>query len=185
MNQGSTGPPGGKAPFQKKSAPITKGHLNHISAEEAQEDPDLVIGTFPVNSAPALVLFDSGASHSLVTEPFGRKSGMIPTLLNRPMMVQIPGATTKANLSCKETPVDIQGARFHADLVVLGKEGIEVVLGMDWMAVNQGVIDCNTKTIGLTSPEGDMIQHTSTHHSIKGQYHKSVVETVLEEVPIF
>ena len=99
-------------------------------------------------------------------------------------MVQIPGATTKANLSCKDTPVDIQGARFHADLVALGKEGIEVVLGMDWMAVNRGVIDCNTKTISLTSPEGDMIQHTSTHHSIGGQYHKRVVETVLDEVPV-
>ena len=86
------------------------------------------MGTFPVNSVPALVLFDSGASHSFVTEPFVRKSGMTPTLLNHPMMVQIPGATTKAKLSCKETPVDIQGARFHADLVVLGKEGIEVVL---------------------------------------------------------
>ena len=55
---------------------------------------------------------------------------------------------------------------------------------MDWMAVNRGVIDCNTKTISLTSPEGDMIKHTSTHHSIKGQYHKRVVKTVLEEVPI-
>ena len=156
MNQGPTRPPGGKASFQKKAAPITKGHLNHISAEEAQEDHDLVMGTFPINSVPALVLFDSGASHSFVTEPFVRKSGMVPTLLNRPMMVQIPGATTKANLSCKETLVDIQGPR---DLVVLGKEGIVVVLGMDWMAVNRGVIDCNTKTITLTTPEGDMIQH--------------------------
>ena len=91
---------------------------------------------FPVNSVLALVLFDSGASYSFVTEPFARKSGMVPTLLHRPMMVQIPGATTKANLSCNETPIDIQGARFHADLVLLGKEGIEVVLGMDWMAVN-------------------------------------------------
>ena len=75
-------------------------------------------------------------------------------------------------------------SRFHADLVVLGKEGIEVVLGMDWMAVNRGVIDCYTKTISLTSPEGDLIQHTSTHHSIRGQYHKRVVETVLHEVPV-
>ena len=53
------------------------------------------------------------------------------------MRVRIPGATTKAIVSCKETPVEIQGARFHADLVVLGKQGIEVVLGMEWMAVNR------------------------------------------------
>ena len=77
----------------------TRGHLNHISAEEAQEDPDLVMGTFPVNSVPALVLFDSRASHFFVTEPFVRKIGMVPTLLHHPMMIQIPAATTKANLS--------------------------------------------------------------------------------------
>ena len=45
-----------------------KGNLNHVTAEEAQEAPDMVMGMFPVNSVPAAVLFDSGASHSFVTD---------------------------------------------------------------------------------------------------------------------
>ena len=57
-----------------KKKPVAKGHMHLMSAEEAKEATDLVIGTFPVNSIPATVLFDSGASHSFVTKQFDRKS---------------------------------------------------------------------------------------------------------------
>jgi hypothetical protein len=38
-----------------------------MNVEEAQEATNVVLGMFPVNSVPARVLFDSGASHSFVT----------------------------------------------------------------------------------------------------------------------
>ena len=41
--------------------------MNQITAEEA---PDVVLGKLSVNSHPATVLFDSGASHSVVSESF-------------------------------------------------------------------------------------------------------------------
>ena len=40
------------------------GRVNHVTTETAQEAPDVVIGMFFVNSKPASVLFDFGASHS-------------------------------------------------------------------------------------------------------------------------
>ena len=40
--------------------------LNHISAEEAREDPSVIMGTLRINQIPAKVLFDSGASHSFL-----------------------------------------------------------------------------------------------------------------------
>jgi hypothetical protein len=36
--------------------------VNHVTAEEAQDAPGVVLGTFSVNSLPATILFDSGAS---------------------------------------------------------------------------------------------------------------------------
>ncbi|KAK1606229.1 hypothetical protein QYE76_029902 [Lolium multiflorum] len=56
------------------------GRLYHMNAEEAQEAPDVVLGMFSVNSIPARVLFDSGASHSFVTEDFA-KIEPIPQIL--------------------------------------------------------------------------------------------------------
>jgi hypothetical protein len=44
------------------------GRVNHVTAEEAQEAKDVVLGTFLINFVPATVLFDSGASHSFITE---------------------------------------------------------------------------------------------------------------------
>jgi hypothetical protein len=58
-----------------------------MNVEEAQEATDVVLGMFPVNSVPARVLFDSGASHSFVTQLFVDKSGLQPTHLKNTMSV--------------------------------------------------------------------------------------------------
>jgi len=44
-----------------------------VTAEQAQDASGVVLGTFLVNSKPATVLFDSGASHSFITEQFVAK----------------------------------------------------------------------------------------------------------------
>jgi hypothetical protein len=145
-----------------------KGNLNQVTTEEAQEAPDMVMGMFPVNSVPAAVLFDSGASHSFVTKPFVEKSGMNYSRLIKPMLVQIPGDSTKASHVCNEVPVVIQGKTFHADLIVLGSKGIEVVLGMNWMTKYKGVINCSRKSISVTTSDGDKVAYTATKAFIKG-----------------
>ncbi|KAK1660246.1 hypothetical protein QYE76_048405 [Lolium multiflorum] len=61
------------------------GRLYHMNAEEAQEAPDVVLGMFSVNSIPARVLFDSGASHSFVTEDF------VSTSVTPQRNAEIPG----------------------------------------------------------------------------------------------
>jgi hypothetical protein len=44
-----------------------RGKVMHIDTEVAQENPRVVLDMFLVNSTPASVLFDSGASHSFIT----------------------------------------------------------------------------------------------------------------------
>jgi hypothetical protein len=39
-----------------------------VTAEQAQDAPGVVLDTLSVNSIPTTVLFDSGASHSFITE---------------------------------------------------------------------------------------------------------------------
>jgi hypothetical protein len=59
-----------------------------MTVDEAKEDVDLGMGAFPVNSVPATVLFDFGASHSFVTKQFARKSLLKPVPLKNRMLVQ-------------------------------------------------------------------------------------------------
>ena len=44
--------------------------MNHISVEEVEAQPDAVIGKFLVKSFTAIVLFDTGASHSYISRGF-------------------------------------------------------------------------------------------------------------------
>jgi hypothetical protein len=52
----------------------SRGRVNHVIAESVPEDADVVYGMFLINSLPASVLFDSGASHSFVTKSFVEKT---------------------------------------------------------------------------------------------------------------
>jgi hypothetical protein len=116
---------------QKTQANNARGHLNYVTAEEAAEALDIVLGTFLVNSIPASVLFDSGASHSFVTERFVVKGGLTTSQMARNMIVQIPGSQVRAHMSWEGVPIVIQGLSFQANLIILGTKGLDVVLGMD------------------------------------------------------
>ena len=49
--------------YNTGSAAPVRGHAYNIDIEEVQNQPATVMGTLLVNSVPATVLFDSGASH--------------------------------------------------------------------------------------------------------------------------
>jgi hypothetical protein len=58
-----------------------RGKVNHVVVEEAQEAPDVVIGTFSVNDLSAVVLFDSGASQSFISAAYVEKHNLPIALL--------------------------------------------------------------------------------------------------------
>jgi hypothetical protein len=129
-------------------------------------------------------LFDSGASHSFVTEKFVATGGLTVTQMARKMIVQIPGSQVKAHLCCEGVPVVIHGASFQANLIILGTKGLDVVLGMDWMSKYQGHIDCARKSITVTNSEGIQVEHVATMPSRKAYYKKSVSRPTLDQVPV-
>jgi hypothetical protein len=55
--------------------------VNHVAVEEAQEAPDVIIGMFSVNDISAVVLFDSGASHSFISTAYVEKHNLPIALL--------------------------------------------------------------------------------------------------------
>jgi hypothetical protein len=155
-----------------------------VTTEEAAEAPDVVLGMFLINSVPAKVLFDSGASYSFVTERFMSKGALTVSQMTRNMIVQILGSQVRAHLTCEGVPIDIHGVSFQADLIILGTKGLDVVLGMDWMTKYQGHIDCARKAIFVTNSDGVKIEHIATMPSRKAYYKKSVSGPTLEQVPV-
>jgi hypothetical protein len=106
------------------------GRVNHVAVEEAQEAPDVVIGMFLINDTSAVVLFDSGASHSFISAAYVGKHNMRLDLLRCQMIVSSPGGDMPARQLCPKVNLKIRGVDFVANLIVLESKGIDVILGM-------------------------------------------------------
>jgi hypothetical protein len=63
----------------------------HVDAEVTQENPRVVLCMFLVNSTPASVLFDSGASHSFITSQFVAQHNRPISPMPRHMLVNSLG----------------------------------------------------------------------------------------------
>jgi hypothetical protein len=152
-----------------------------VTAESVPEDADVVYGMFLINFIPASVLFDSRASHSFITESFMEKHNISKHPLKKMLHISSPGGDMKATHSCLHVNLKIQGIDFLVNLVVLGSNGIDVILGCDWLKSCDGVIQCAKGTIMLTSPHGERIQvSTDKSTDAKGE----TMVNHLEEKPL-
>ena len=48
--------------------------------------------------------------------------------------------------------VEIRGIEFTANLIVMGTQGIDVILGINWLDKYQAVINCDKRMMKLVSP---------------------------------
>jgi hypothetical protein len=128
--------------------------VNHVVVEEAQEAPDVIIGMFLVNDTSVVVLFNSRASYSFISDAYVGKHNLPPALLRCQMIVISPGGDMPARQLCPKVNLKIRGVGFVANLIVLESKGIDVILGMGWWSKYKVLIDRAKKSVKLTTPEG-------------------------------
>jgi hypothetical protein len=68
--------------------------MNSINVEQAEQDSDVVLGNLLVNSIPAKVMFDTGASLSFVSDSFAQRKEFSMEVLPSNLLVQSPGGQT-------------------------------------------------------------------------------------------
>ncbi|WVZ83396.1 hypothetical protein U9M48_030554 [Paspalum notatum var. saurae] len=147
----------GKAPWQ--------GKVNHVTAESAAEAPNVVLGTFLVNSHPATVLFDTGATHSFITKSYAEQDNIPIRSTSRPMVVSTPGGMLSTSLICPRVSINIRGVEFCTKLIIIGSAGIDIILGMETLAKWDVRIDCAKRTVHLTAPDGQKVEVSATEPS--------------------
>nr|ABA98110.1 retrotransposon protein, putative, Ty3-gypsy subclass [Oryza sativa Japonica Group] len=163
------------------NAPAPKARVNHVAAAEAQNAPDVVLGTFPVNSIPASVLFDSGATHSFLSKSFASNHGMEVISLGRPLLVNTLGNQVFSTQYCPSATIEIEEVPFPSSLILLESKDLDVILGMDWLSRHRGVIDCANRKVTLTSSNGETVSFFVSSPKYRGVILNQVA---LQEIPI-
>jgi hypothetical protein len=129
-----------------------------VTTESVPEDVDVVYGMFLINSIPASVLFDSGASHSFITKSFVEKHNIPNYPLKKKLLIRSPGGEHRATHSCPQTKIEIRGLSFLVELIILESSGIDVILGIDYLTKYDGVISYAKRMVTLTSPQEERIE---------------------------
>jgi hypothetical protein len=124
-----------------------------LAVEEVQEAPDVVIAMFLVNDTFAVVLFDSRASHSIISIVYVGKHNLPLALLRCQMSVSSLGGNMPTRQLCLKVNLKIRGVDFVTNRILESK-GIDVILGIDWLSKYKVPIDCTKKSVKLTTLEG-------------------------------
>jgi hypothetical protein len=70
--------------------------------------------------------------------------------MKQTMLVSSPGGEMRTKHICPTISITIRGVDFLANLIVLDSKGIDIILGMDWLRMYDGVILCVKREIRLT-----------------------------------
>ena len=131
--------------------------MNNINVEQAEQDSDIVLGNLLVNSIPAKVLFDTGASLSFVSDSFAQSKEFSMEVLPSNLLVHSPGGQTISSKVSHGNQIPIGSQIFIASLIVLAKSSIDVILGMDWLKANKAIIDCAEHSVSLPTLIGHIV----------------------------
>jgi hypothetical protein len=88
---------------------FVRDRVNHVTVDEAQEAPDVVLDTFSVNSTTAIVLFDSRASHSIIYAAYVEKHYIPVAMLRCHMVVSSPGGDMSVRQMCPKVKSILRG----------------------------------------------------------------------------
>ncbi|KAL4022968.1 hypothetical protein IC575_016714 [Cucumis melo] len=130
-----------------------QGKVFATNKTEAERAGTVVIGTLPVLGHYALVLFDSGSSHSFISSAFVLHARLEVEPLHHVLSVSTPsGECMLSKEKVKACQIKTTGHVIEVTLLVLDMLDFDVILGMDWLATNHASIDCSRKEVAFNPP---------------------------------
>jgi hypothetical protein len=150
--------------------------VNHLEAEAIQDDQEVAVGMFPVESYSAKVLFDTGATHSFVSASWVESHNISIEPMIPPLRVNSVGGKVQSDRICLNLRIKIRGIDFPVSLVVMETQGLDVILGMNWLHRNQATVSCDKRIVKLVSPSGKEVVTKMYLPELEGACHHLSVD---------
>jgi hypothetical protein len=127
--------------------------VNLTTLSELPEGAPIMTGTVSINHHPVIVLFDTGATHSFISMDCGTKVGLDIYSINEVYKIITPGGKILSNQICRMVPIQLGSHLIKTDLLVLDLKGMDVLLGMNWMAQHHVSLDISSRIVEIDLPE--------------------------------
>ncbi|XP_050902224.1 uncharacterized protein LOC127112107, partial [Lathyrus oleraceus] len=151
FNYGEEGHIGSQCQKPKKSQ---TGKVFALTGTQTSSEDRLIRGTCFINGTPLITIIDTGATHCFISANCARRLGLKLSALDGELIVETPAkGSTTTSLVCLSCPLSIFDKDFYVDLVCLPLDGMDVILGMNWLEYNYVHINCHHKSVRFSTPE--------------------------------
>src|SRR5574338_1601691 len=143
----------GKEGHMKRNCPEYKqqGKLANLEGKSKStveinaENHSQVEGTLLICTIPIAVVYDTGATHSLISYELVKMLKLNCILVETPLHIHSPlGSSSVLNMICVDVELNIGGNIFISNLYVLNYPNIGVILGVDWLRQFKAIINLDS-----------------------------------------
>ncbi|GJV63976.1 putative nucleotidyltransferase, ribonuclease H [Tanacetum coccineum] len=128
--------------------PPTIGRVYATTRDQAAKTSGTITGILYIDDRTVFVLFDTGATHSIISTTFAKKLNMTPTPLIERIIISTPMKNhmliDHEYVNC---PLRFDDRIRPANLLPIHMFDFDVILGMDWLASHRATIDCYARTV--------------------------------------
>jgi hypothetical protein len=148
------------------------------------EGAPIMTGIFSVLNYPAVILFDSGASHSFISAKFSAKCQLTFHHTNGGIMIATPGGRVATYQLNRQVPIKLDSLIFKTTLLIMGLESVDIILGTDWLSRHHALIDIIARAIEIHSPFCGEITLYLPSQGCTHSCALTIVESPVERIPI-
>jgi hypothetical protein len=168
----------------QKGVVAKTGRINYTTVDDIPEGEQVLADTFSLNGRPAIILFDSGASHDFICKACTQKHQLAIEYMLAPYMISTPGGKLFTTQVAVNPSLNLGGRVFQTCLIVLEGQGIDVILGMGWMKRHKAMLDTAARMVHLDSPvHGNTTLQLSLPSVVPLSVHHTAAQN-LEDIPV-
>nr|GEY18583.1 hypothetical protein [Tanacetum cinerariifolium] len=128
--------------------PNVKGKVYSLTRDQAANTSGTVMGTLFMNGRAMFVLFDTGATHYVISVLLSKHINVPHTLLNYTLSISTPmRSLVVIDHEYQNCPLQFDDKIRGDNLFSLDMYDFDIILGMDWLINHRATIVCHTKSV--------------------------------------
>nr|GEU39910.1 putative reverse transcriptase domain-containing protein [Tanacetum cinerariifolium] len=125
-----------------------KGKVFSLTRDQETNSSGTVLGTLLMNDRDVFVLFDTGATHSMISIMLAKYINIPSTFLNFTLSISTPmKGLAVINHEYQNCSLRFDDKMHFANLFPLDMHDFDIILGMDWLTKHHATIVCHAKNV--------------------------------------
>ena len=120
---------------------MRQGRLNFTTMANIPEGAPVMTGIFSVLNYPAIILFDSGASHSFISAKFSANCQLPFHHTNGGITISTPGGRVATYQINRHVPIKFGSLIIKTTLLILGLDSVDIILNEDTKSMNASIMN--------------------------------------------